>query len=188
MPDETPLGDATRRAALDAYARSRGHNTWRDFCGAAGITPATRGLFDTISAAIAPLQQEIQRLTTHPDPATEPTARELVALWERITPAERLNLAARLIHDSHITAPEQLADLTAGPLPESCLVVLRDLAAGYTARQIATRLGVSFSCVNQRVHRAKKHLGLTRYNTARLILEAHRRGLLGPHNQEASSA
>lgn len=97
MADETPLGDATRRAALDAYARNRGHNTWREFCGTAGITPATRGLFDTITAAIAPLQAEIQRLTAGVDPACEPTARELVDTWNGLTDDERLNLAARMI-------------------------------------------------------------------------------------------
>lgn len=61
-------------------------------------------------------------------------------------------------------------------IPESCLVVLRDLAAGYTSKEIAGRHYISRSCVAQRIWRANQYLGTS--TACQAVYEATMRGLL----------
>lgn len=92
----TPLDKETLRAALDAHAVRHGYSTWHAYT-------QTRSPFiwqaalNTITAAIAPLQARIRRLTASPDPACMPSARELVDAWNRRTDEEQLALAAQFL-------------------------------------------------------------------------------------------
>lgn len=71
-------------------------------------------------------------------------------------------------------------------LPESCLVVLRDLAAGFTSKEIAARRYLTKSAVAMRIARANEHLGTS--TAAQAVYEATVRGLLSQPTQEAASA
>jgi DNA-binding NarL/FixJ family response regulator len=62
-------------------------------------------------------------------------------------------------------------------IPETCLQMLRALAAGWTSKQAARRLGISYSAAVMRVHRANQHLGTA--TAVQAVYEASQRGLLG---------
>ncbi|CAL9606086.1 hypothetical protein SUDANB95_05492 [Actinosynnema sp. ALI-1.44] len=61
MPDETPLSDATRRAAFDALARQNGYTDWED-ARARSHREWQRDVSKDVSAAIKPLQAAITAL------------------------------------------------------------------------------------------------------------------------------
>lgn len=100
MPDETALPDLlgrVRAAIADpgaVVARDRGD----DHQPAESITNwSARAV---MAKVVDPMRAEIDRLTASPDPSTEPTARDLVDLWNRLTDTERLAAAARWLDDT----------------------------------------------------------------------------------------
>jgi hypothetical protein len=92
----TPLDEAMLAAALDAFARHGGAVSWRALDDVISHHTAESYRGD-VTAAIAPLQAEIRRLTASPDPAMLPSARELVDAWNRRTDDEQLALAAQFL-------------------------------------------------------------------------------------------
>lgn len=76
----------------------------------------------------------------------------------------------------YVVPPTAVTSFGHGVLPESCLEVLRDLAAGLTSRQIASRRHLSPRAVALRISRANQHLGTT--TAAQAVYEATVRGLL----------
>jgi hypothetical protein len=82
--------------ALDAFARHAGAPSWNALVDVISHHTAENYRAE-ITAAIAPLQDEIRRLTASPDPARYPAARELVDAWNRRTDDEQLALADQFL-------------------------------------------------------------------------------------------
>jgi len=90
----SPLDKKWLAAALDAFAQHGGATNWQALCDVTSHHTAESYRSD-VAAAIAPLQDEMRRLTASPDPACYPSARELVDTWNRRTDEEQLALAEK---------------------------------------------------------------------------------------------
>jgi len=90
----TPLDKAMLTSALDAYAQHVGATDWKALT---DVVPqhVADNAYECTAAAVDPLLAEIRRLTTNPDPAMLPVARELVDAWNRHTDEEQLALAEK---------------------------------------------------------------------------------------------
>jgi len=90
----TPLDRQWLTAALDAFAQHGGAMSWEALLSVMSHSTAEYHRAN-VTASVAPLQDEIRRLTASPDPAMLPSARELVDAWNRRTGDEQLALAEK---------------------------------------------------------------------------------------------
>lgn len=117
--DPRELADTVAIDAARVYSRSIQRDLWAPMMFATSVAKqvvdalATAGLLSllgdsaeveyrragwvTATRELAEARAEIDRLTASPDPATHPSARNLVDLWDRLDDTERLNFAARVL-------------------------------------------------------------------------------------------